>query len=325
LASSRQNTNSTQRGSANGNPRNQARARTQTTQNAEGVTGQRQARPSATIGQINRERRTAERGEAMRRAAAHARRPFIIAGSILAVVLVCVLTLFVLSKTPVFTIENVSVEGADHLTSAEISALVNVPEGSTLLNVDTDSIYTSLMRDSWVESVSVTRKFPSSLVINVKERQVAAVVDVVVGTAQETQKWAIAKDGMWLMAIPDEASDLGQQLSSQIFEDAQNVLHIEGVPYGVDPEIGTYCTDENVNNALAIVSGMTTDLANQVKKVTATDAESTLLTLDSNVEIAFGTAEDIRDKELVCQEIMEQNPSVVYINVRVVSKPTWRS
>jgi cell division protein FtsQ len=70
---------------------------------------------------------------------------------------------------------------------------------------------------------------------------------------------------------------------------------------------------------------MTTDLAGKVKKVTATDAESTLLTLDSNVEIAFGTAEDIRDKELVCQEIMEQHPSVVYINVRVVSKPTWRS
>ena len=103
------------------------------------------------------------------------------------------------------------------------------------------------------------------------------------------------------------------------------MLHITDVPYGVTPEIGAWCTDENVNNALSIVDGMTTDLAGRVKAVSATDAESTLLTLDNGIEIAFGTADNIRDKERVCLEIMEQHPSVVYINVRVVDRPTWRA
>ena len=99
------------------------------------------------------------------------------------------------------------------------------------------------------------------------------------------------------------------------------------MPYGTSPETGAFCTDENVNNALDIVAGMTTSLADQVVLVKATDAESTKLTIDNGVEIAFGKAEDIREKERrdAC-EIIEQNPgSVAYINVRVVDRPTWRA
>ncbi|MBQ3106653.1 MAG: cell division protein FtsQ/DivIB, partial [Eggerthellaceae bacterium] len=127
-------------------------------------------------------------------------------------------------------------------------------------------------------------------------------------------------------AIPDRESEIGQMISPQIYESADAVLHITDVPYGIVPEMGTYCADANVNNALAIVAGMTTSLADQVVIVSATDAESTKLTLENGVEIAFGEAEHIREKERVCLEIMEQNPgTVAYINVRVVDRPTWRS
>ena len=104
------------------------------------------------------------------------------------------------------------------------------------------------------------------------------------------------------------------------------MLHITDVPYGTRPEVGAYCSDANVNNALAIVDGMTTELAGQVKKVAATETESTTLTLESGVEIVFGTAENIRDKERVCLEIMKEHPDgLAYINVRVVDRPTWRA
>ena len=83
------------------------------------------------------------------------------------------------------------------------------------------------------------------------------------------------------------------------------------------PFEGTIC-----NNALVIVDGMTTELAGQVKKVAATETESTTLTLESGVEIMFGTAENIRDKERVCLEIMKEHPDgLAYINVRVVDRP----
>ena len=183
-------------------------------------------------------------------------------------------------------------------------------------------------RSGWValRRLSEASIFPHTLQIVVTERTVAAVVEVPTSDAKSTQPWAISSDGMWLMAIPDQDTQLGQSLNQRIYDDAQNALHITDVPYGTSAETGTKCTDENVNNALAIVSGMTTDLANQVKTVSATDAESTKLTLESGVEIAFGPAQSIREKERVCLQILNDNPGkVAYINVRVVDRPTWRS
>jgi cell division protein FtsQ len=225
-----------------------------------------------------------------------------------------------------FTIEKVEVTGADHLTSDEMAVLAAVPQGTTLLNVDASAVADSVVRDAWVADVRVNRHFPNTLEIAVTERKIAAVVDVVADNAKTTQHWAIASDGMWLMEIPDQNSELGQSISPQIYEDAGSVLHITGVPFGLTPEVGTYCTDGNVNNALEILDGLTGELADQVKAVSATDAQSTLLTLENGIQIAFGTAEDIRDKERICLEIMAKNEGkVAYINVRVPDRPTWRA
>ena len=184
----------------------------------------------------------------------------------------------------------------------------------------------SVDRDAWVADVSVNRIFPDTLEINVTEREIAAIVEVAADNAKVTQMWAIASDGMWLMEIPARDSELGATISPQIYEDADRVLHITGVPFGLTPEVGTYCADGNVNNALAILDGLSTELAEQVKTVTATDAASTCLTLDNGIEIAFGTAEDIRDKERIVLQIMADNPGKVsYINVRVPDRPAWRA
>ncbi len=253
------------------------------------------------------------------------RLPLIVVGIIMGVIMVAVIVFAAVANTGAFRIQNVDIQGTDHLTDEEVSALVTIPEGATLLNVDADGIEASLIRDSWVESVDVARVFPDTLQIKVNERRVGAIAEVPIGTNQTIQRWALAEDGMWLMAIPERSSELGQKLSAQIYEDADAALHITGVPYGVEPKIGAYCTDDSVLNALSIINGLTTDLADNVKTVTATDEESTQLTLKNNVEIAFGTADNVREKERICNQIMEEHPSVVYINVRVPDRPTWRA
>lgn len=247
---------------------------------------------------------------------------------VLAVLLVCAFVVggLFITNSSFFKVTNVEVSGSEHLTDSDMAALAPIPEGTALFSVDTEMLERSIERDAWVEDAQVKRKFPSTVEIVITEREIGAVVEVTSADAKTVQPWAIASDGMWLMAIPDRESEIGQMISPQIYESADSVLHITDVPYGIVPEMGTYCTDDNVNNALAIVDGMTTDLAEQVRVVSATDAESTLLTLDSGVEIAFGTAENIRDKERICLELMEQYPGqVAYINVRVPDRPTWRS
>ncbi|OUO90074.1 cell division protein FtsQ [Gordonibacter sp. An230] len=224
-----------------------------------------------------------------------------------------------------FAIESVQVSGVEHLTATEMTELAAVPADTTLLRVDTGAIRDRLLKDAWVESVEVRRVFPHTLELVVVERTIAAVVEVPTEDAESTQDWAVASDGMWLMPIPPRDSEAGKSVSPKVYEDAESVLRIVDVPYGTSPATGAYCTDANVNNALSIVAGMTTDLAGQVRAVAATETESTTLTLESGVEIVFGSAENIRDKERVCLKIMEEHPDVVYINVRVVDRPTWRS
>ena len=85
--------------------------------------------------------------------------------------------------------------------------------------MDAGAIEQNLLRDAWVKSVTVNRVFPNTLQIVITERTVAAVVEVPTQSATSTQPWAIASDGMWLMAIPDQDSELGQSISQQIYED----------------------------------------------------------------------------------------------------------
>ena len=109
-------------------------------------------------------------------------------------------------------------------------------------------------------------------------------------------------------------------------EDGEGVMHVVDVSPSVQPEIGSYCTDDPVNNAIDVVALMTTDLKNQVKNVKATDANSTNLFLNNGVEIAVGTSENLREKERVCQDLLERyNGKISYINVRNPNNPTWRS
>lgn len=254
------------------------------------------------------------------------RRYLVRLGIVVAFALALVVGGFAAYSSSLFTIESVSVKGVEHLTSEDMQYLAGVPAGTTLLRVDAAGIRDSLLEDAWVQDVTVNRVFPNTLELVVTERTITAVVQVPTENAQSTQDWAIASDGMWLMPIPAKDSEAGKKTSSKVYEDAESVLHITDVPYGLKPEVGTHCSDSNVNNALAIVAGMTTELADRVTKVSATETESTTLTIKDGPDIVFGPAEHIRDKERVCLEIMEQHPEgVAYINVRTVERPTWRA
>lgn len=251
----------------------------------------------------------------------------LIIGIVLAVLAIVVAVgIFILSRTDMFPVTKITVSGVHHLTDQETAELASVPEGTTLLNVDAGGIEGRLESNPWILDASIERRFPDTLNLNITEREIVAVVDVVIDDNDNQQTWALASDGTWLMQIPERNSTEGQQLAPQVYEDVDAALHISSVPYGAVPEAGSQCNNPNITNALAIIDGMSTELADQVKSVSAASSDSTVLTLDNGVEIAFGDSSDIRDKERVCLELMDQHPGkIAYINVRTVNKPIWRA
>lgn len=274
---------------------------------------------STSVGELRR----AERAERMRKSS---RRYLVRLIVIVGIVVALFAAWAAVYNSPLFTIQNVQVNGVAHLTDDEVSQLVNIPEGTTLLRVDTETVADRMKQTAWVDDVEVKRVFPDTLEIDVTERVVKAIVEIPTSAGSAVKKWAIAEDHVWLMPIPEADSEGAKTTSAQIYEDEKSALHIVDVPYGTKAEIGKECADNNVNNALDIVSGMTTELSGRVQKVSAAGPAETTLTLDNGVEIAFGKAEDIRDKERVILKILEENPDgVAYINVRMVDAPTWRA
>lgn len=111
--------------------------------------------------------------------------------------------------------------------------------------------------------------FPNTVNLNITERTIAAIVDMKVDDSATSETWALSSDGMWLMKIPDQNSEEGKALAQTIYDDAARALRITDVPYGSKPEAGTLCDNANIENALTIISGMSTDLAGRVKNVAA--------------------------------------------------------
>lgn len=281
---------------------------------------------SVRVGDLRRDARASGAPTARRAVAAN---PWVRrVGIAFAVVVALVIVYVALYFSSLFPVSKVTVTGAKHLTSAELTDLAQVPQGTTLLRVDTAGIESRLESNAWVSHAQVNRVFPDTIELAITERSIAAVVDVTSTEGQQTEHWAIASDGTWLLAIPDQGSADSAGVSDQVYEDASQVLHITDVPYGVKPVVGAHCSDESVINALDIVANLTTDLSDRVTTVSATDAANTIITLDNGVQIAFGSAdsaEEVRQKEQVCLELMNAHPDVTYINVRVTDRPTWRS
>ena len=274
---------------------------------------------STSVGEIRRQ----ERAKRLKRSSRRYLMKFIVA---IGVIVALVAGWAALYNSPAFSISSVQVNGVEHLTSDEMTQLAAVPSDTTLLRVDTDTIAARVKQSSWVKDVQINRVFPSTLEINVTERPVLAVVEMPNKSGTSTKRWAIADDRMWLMPIPDEDTEAAQTTSAKIYEDANNVVQIVDLPYGTGAQIGQICEDDTVNNALSILQEMTTELSGQVVKISAASIAETSLYLENGVEIAFGSAEDIRDKERTILKIMEEHPDgVTYINVRIVENPTWRS
>jgi cell division protein FtsQ len=73
------------------------------------------------------------------------------------------------------TIERVEVRGTARLTAEQVRAWAAVPRGVPLWSTDGDAIVGRLEGRPWIRTVTVTKRFPDTVVIELTERRPAAV------------------------------------------------------------------------------------------------------------------------------------------------------
>ncbi|MDR3685698.1 MAG: FtsQ-type POTRA domain-containing protein [Coriobacteriia bacterium] len=231
------------------------------------------------------------------------RRVLLVAAAVLAVVAVA-WALSALWRAPLFTVDTIKVTGVSHLTSADVLALAAVPKDATLLHLAPSEIEQRVEASPWVSSAKVSRSFPHTLVVDVVERVPIALAD-----AGARGQWFVSGDGHWVARRSKEPTGA--------------LVPIKDVP-GLVPVAGAKNASGELNNALAVIGGLSPQLKAQLAFVSAPSVQATVLVLKNQIQVFVGSADEITKKDLIARTILGKEKNVVYVNVRVTDRPTWR-
>jgi cell division protein FtsQ len=212
--------------------------------------------------------------------------------------------LVALWRAPIFVVESVSVTGIRHLSEADVVRIAAVPQGVTLLRLQSGEITRRLLAEPWIGKVRISRRFPHAVEIAVTERTPVAIVD-----AGGTSLWLIDGSGYWL--------------GKRTAEESAAVPTIRDVE-ALSPVAGAQSTSKELRNALAVLQGLSPTLLSKVRTVSAPTIDRTALILPRGVQVLIGSAADIAKKDEVALKLLTGNKNVVFVNVRVVNRPTWR-
>lgn len=208
------------------------------------------------------------------------------------------------SRSQLFEITSVEVQGTSRLLESEVTSIAAIPDGATLLRVDSAGITDRLMQDPWIADADVSRRIPSTLRIEVVERVPVALVDTGVSF------WYVDGDARVL-------SESGPTTAS-VLPTIRDLADFTAEP-------GKRSDSRALRNALAVLRGVDSDLAGTVKVVTAPSVDETALLTAGNVEIMIGEATQLREKSLLIANILaERGGDVVFIDVRSVERPISR-
>ena len=213
---------------------------------------------------------------------------------------------FSIYQSDLFKITTVTVEGNDRLSDESVRVAASIPEEETLLRLSTPEIEERIKRDPWVSAATVSRRFPSTVVIDVEERVPVAMLDV----GDSSFFLLDARGYILARQTPDET------VTAVVIRDVGDV---ETTP-GVRPR------SEPLKNALEVWNGLSPQMREMVRAISAPSVGETALITEDGVEIFVGPSVDITRKEEIAREIMTEHAgSVVYINVRSIERPTWRA
>lgn len=251
-------------------------------------------------------------------------------------------TAVVVVNSALFAATDIQVKGSAHLEQQAAQALVEVPDGTTLLNVDEGAILEQLAASPWVKDVEIERVWPHTLVITPVERQVKAIAYI---TADEIA-WAIGEDGMWiapvtlLVAVDAEGNEVevgedgsapegatllsGQDAALRVAQDAGCLL-LTDVPSDVSPKSGESVSSKVVLAGLDYANGFSPEFVSQIKSLSVASVEAISANLTSGIEVSLGAPENITEKERVVTKLLSQETGVTFINVREPGAYTFRS
>lgn len=259
-----------------------------------------------------------------------------ILGGILAALAVLAVVAIVVINSGLFAATDIQIHGSEHVTKHDAMQLINLPENTSLFNVDPDQITEGLKQNPWVSGVDVQRQFPHTLIITPTERKVIAIAYI----SSDDLAWAIGDDDTWIAPLSTsvEVDDQGNVITSG--EGANTLTGIDAAltlakHYGavlltdvsadVAPVSGQAVSSKAVKAGLDYARGFSSEFLDQVKDISTPSVEAISANLDNGVEVSLGDSDDIAKKERIVTKLLSQVEGVTYINVRSPGNYTFRN
>ena len=141
------------------------------------------------------------------------------------------------AQSSIFNLRSIEVNGTSRLSDEDIIKLSGFTLGEHIYEANINKAQTMIKTNFWVEQVSIERKLPSTLIINIKERVPVAAI--------------IMPESLYIVDFS------GTLLLKQKLLDGLTVIPIAGVS-NIDPDmkLGTAMENESVTVALAVIRQM---------------------------------------------------------------------
>ncbi|SDE86868.1 cell division protein FtsQ/DivIB [Sporomusa acidovorans] len=238
---------------------------------------------------------TAERLRAARK-----RRASILALWLAALALIIAIFLFI--RSPFFTVGTVLVEGNKYVTVEEVLRIAGVPEQVNIFRLKTTEIQARLMGDLRIAEVQVTRSFPATIAIHIKERQPVAFVASQYGFVE------IDRQGIVMAALKNLKE--------------VKVPVVTGIRLG-NVYVGDQVDTPGLSNALTYLAGLDEQVLNQLSEVNMNTPDNLIIYTTNSLCIRIGDNQRLMEKAKltaeILQEISTKKMNVEYIDLNYTS------
>lgn len=259
-----------------------------------------------------------------------------IVGGILAALAALAVVAVVVINSGLFAATDIQIRGSEHVTKHDAIQLIDLPENTSLFNVNPDQITEGLKQNPWVSGVNVQRQFPHTLIITPTERKVIAIAYI----SSDDLAWAIGDDDTWIAPLStsvdvddqDNVTATGKGANTLTGIDAALALAkhygavlLTDVSADVAPVSGQAVNSKAVKAGLDYVRGFSSEFLGQVKDISTLSVEAISANLDNGIEVSLGDSDDIAKKERIVTKLLSQVEGVTYINVRSPGNYTFRN
>ncbi len=226
---------------------------------------------------------------------------FIRSLKIVFVITLSILALYLFSQSPFFALQEIEGRGLQRISLSELTKESGLSKGQNLFQVDTDQVKRRLLKDPLIERAEVKRRFPRTIVIEIKERQPRALF--------------LAND---TFLVIDRKGYCLDKISSMR---SYNLPIITGVRPSTT-ELGKKVSSSW--DMVSILAALDPDVQNFFSEFNIAGKDQLIAYSREGIPILLGSSENLSQKLHVAVSFMESLNSAIpveYVDIRAVNAP----